>query len=1034
MQNSLQKYLNSLQEIINTGNAREESFYHCLKELLEQYAALKEIKGCEITIMPKATEAGNPDFCVWDGTAQSTGYIEAKNPTELNLDTIANSKQVQRYLEAFPNLILTNFYEFRLYQHGALIESVMIANPGNALSGTKEPALSNVEGFSALLERYFSFSQPVIKEPRELAKVLAKRTSYMRDEIVSICKEEENRGKRALLMFYDSFKRLLINSMTIEEFADLYAQTITYGIFVARTRSKAEFNRALIYSLIPNTLGILKEIFTFISLETPPKSMVVLIEDIAHILYKTNIQEIMTRFHEEGRGNDPIIYFYETFLSEYDPKLRQSRGVYYTPEPVVRYIVHSINSLLKSHFGLTQGFASDGVTVLDPAAGTLTFPAEAIRVAIEEHISHKGSGDIHGFIQNKILKNFYAIELMMAPYTVGHLKISYLLAEYGYDLKSEERFNLFLSNTLDPDLPEQMELPIIRTINQESILAHKVKQDQQILVIMGNPPYSGSSENKNAWINSLLKEDRYGPQSYYKVDGVPLRERNPKWLQDDYVKFLRFAQWKIHQAEKGIVAMITNHAYLDNPTFRGMRQSLMDTFDEIYILDLHGNVKRQETSPDGNRDDNVFDIQQGTAIVLMIKGIESNKKKVFYHELYGLQEMKYAWLNEKRFAKKTYKRIKPNSPYYLFRPNTKIDEFYEKWMSLPEIFPLNSTVIVTARDKLTIKETKTELRNTIHHFAGLEPETARTVYRLKKDSKEWKILWAQNDLNESGLDDNNIVPILYRPFDIRYTYYTGKGNGFIGRPRKEIMSHMLNENVGIISRRQQLAGQECNYVFISKYIVSDGVIRSDSKGSESFYPLYLYPDSKAPDLISGDQKKYNISQKLFDYYSKIDSGFYGEQIFYYVYAILHSILYRERFAQYLQLNFPRIPFTEDYELFSKLADCGKELADMHLLQSPSLEMLSSRYQGSGESNAVEMVEYDAEREIVKINANKHFDGIKQNVWEYRIGTFQVLHKYLTDRKGKTLIDPIHFCKIATALAGTIELQTKIDELFPKIVE
>ena len=1105
----LQQYLNDLQKVLNRGDAREESYYHCLKELIEAYAKESGISKCEVSILPKATEAGNPDFRVWDGKAHITGYIEAKKPETYSLDPIAVSEQLKRYLSTFPNLILTNFYEFRLYQHGVFVDSVTIASAINATQMQKTPPLSKLDELSALLERYFSFSLPAITDPKSLANALAKRTRFLRDEIIALeLAEEARQGKKVLLSFYESFKKLLINNLTIEQFADLYAQTLSYGIFAARTRSEGEFNRELIYKYIPGTLGILKSIFRFISLEEPPQALAVLIDDIADILFNTDIQKILHRFYSEGKGRDPIVHFYETFLSEYDPSLREKRGVYYTPEPVVRYIVRSIHSILKSHFGKADGLASDDVTILDPAAGTLTFPAEAIKLAIEEHKSKYGSGGTHRLIKAHILPHFYAIELMMAPYTVGHLKISYLLAEHEYELSEDERFKLYLSNTLEPDTPLQTELPITHDISEECAMANRVKHQDPILVIMGNPPYSGASENTNDWTTKLLKTDLDGAQSYFTVDGNPLGEKNPKWLQDDYVKFLRFAQWKIHKAGKGIVGMITNHGYLDNPTFRGMRQSLMQTFDEIYVLDLHGNSLKKESCPDGSKDENVFDIRQGTAIVLMVKvgslaeatqetGLQTSSSaeaaeplsdlgsqtsssaeaaeplsdlglqtssiaeatvplssapdlqktdsnlsrpsasldtgtcrilKVHHHELFGLRQSKYDWLDQKLFDAENYQELKPGSPFYLFRPEATGNEHYLQWTGLPEIFPVNSVGIVTARDGLTIQDTPNQVRKTIHHFASLDLETARAAFKLGKDARDWKVEYAQKDLKDSGLNDHNIVPILYRPFDTRHTYYTGKSRGFHCMPRNEVMRHMLSDNYALLSSRQ--CKEEYKHVFIAQYICNLNVTGSaGSFGSNYVFPLYLYPNEQKEDIFAREEREYNISKELMERFARQWPGFQPEQLFFYVYAILHSNQYRTRYAQYLRMDFPRVPFTEDYELFSKLADMGKELAEIHLLRSPRLSPPLARYQGSGANDMVESPKYDAASGTLRINPDKYFEGISPELWNYHIGGYQVLHKYLKDRKGKTLSDPIHYCRMVTALALTIELQTRIDDMF-----
>ncbi len=1028
MKQILTRYLNDLQKVMNRGDAREESFYHCVKEMLESYAKDNGFDRCEVSILPKTTEAGNPDFRVWDGKTHITGYVEAKKPETYLLKPIADSEQLKRYRGTFDNLILTNFYEFWLFQYGEFVCGVTIANPLNATQSQKTPPLTNKEDFDTLLDRYFSFSLPAIKDPVTLAKALAKRTRFLRDEIIAIeLLEEEKENKKVLLNFYDSIRRLLINNLTPKDFADLYAQTLTYGIFAARTRSEGDFNRSLIYQYIPNTLGILKSIFKFISYEELPKPLEVLIDDIADILCITDIQQIMHSFSAEGKGRDPIVHFYETFLSEYDPALRSKRGVYYTPEPVVRYIVRGVHSLLKSHFGLADGLASPEVTILDPAAGTLTFPAEAINIAITEHKAKYGAGGVHKLIKDHILPHFHAIELMMAPYTVGHLKISYLLAEHGYEMDDDERFKLYLSNTLEQDVPVQTTLAMTHEISEECALADKVKHQEPILVILGNPPYSGASENSNDWTEKLLKTDLDGAQSYFTCDGMPLGERNPKALQDDYVKFLRFAQWKIHKAGKGIVGMITNHGYLDNPTFRGMRQSLMNTFDEIYVLDLHGNTKKKETSPDGSKDENVFYIQQGTAIIFMVKGIGKNEKKVSHHELFGLRQFKYDWLDTNQFQSKTYKKLSPTSPFYLFHTEATGNEHYLKWKSLPEIFPINSVGIVSARDRLAIHDTPNQVLKTITHFVSLDIETARLTYQLENDTQDWKVGLAQQDLKDSGLDESRIYPILYRPFDIRYTFYTGVNNGFHCRPRHEVMKHMIQKNEAFVCSKRVEGSHAWNHIFLSNGISTNHSV--SIKEANYTTPFFIYPDPHKEDIFASDKRSYNIAPEILARFSKLWPEFQPEQLFYYVYAILHSNIYRKRYAQYLRMDFPRVPFTEDFALFTRLSELGRELADIHLLKSPRLNPPVAKYQGGGTDDSIEQIQYDPAQGLVRINETKYFEGINPEVWNFHIGGYQVMHKYLKDRKGKPLADPIHYCRIATALSLTISLQIEIDKVF-----
>jgi len=720
----LKSYLKNVYEIANRGDAREESYYSALEVLLKEYLGSVDKKGFQITTLPKKTEAGNPDFRIWDGKQRIFGYIEAKAPTVNYLDQTETTEQLKRYLHTFPNVILTNFFEFRLYRNGALIDKVTIARPFIVHKLKTVPPVENETKFLELLEKFFSFSLPKVYEAKTLAIELAKRTRFLKDEVVTQELMGEERPEKSFISgFYEAFKKYLISGLTKEDFADLYSQTITYGLFAARTRSENGFNRKLAYDRIPRTIGILRDVFRFISLEDLPQQMEWIVDDISEVLAVTDVKKILHQYFHEGKGKDPIVHFYETFLAQYDPETRERRGVYYTPEAVVSYIVRSLHLILKEKFGKSDGFADSSVTVLDPAAGTLTFLAEAAKLAVEEFVSKYGEGGKENFIKEHILKNYYAFELMMAPYAVGHLKMSFLLEELGYKLQKDDRFKLYLTNTLEMEELAQTELPGMASLSEESQLAGRVKKKQPILVILGNPPYSGHSSNIGEWISDEIKV-------YYQVDGKPLGEKNPKWLQDDYVKFIRFAQWKIDQTGEGVLAFITNHSYLDNPTFRGMRQSLMNSFNEIYILDLHGNSLKKEKCPDGSKDENVFDIKQGVAVALFIKSkqvgqtflSDTNKamgKKetdknvcstsstgserdsvgqaflpdtkedescgVSYSEMWGLREKKYGRLEKDDIKMTKWKELLPKSEFYLFIPrNEELVEGYEKYPKITE--------------------------------------------------------------------------------------------------------------------------------------------------------------------------------------------------------------------------------------------------------------------------------------------------------------------------------------------------------------
>jgi len=1047
----LKSYLKKIAKITNQGDAREESYYASLEELLGKLAQSFGKGKIHITTLPKSTEAGNPDFRVWDGKQHVVGYVEAKAPTVENLDAIEVSEQLKRYRGTFPNLILTNFFEFRLYRNGILVEKALIARPFIVHKLKTIPPLEKEPDFTKLMEAFYSFSLPKVYNAKNLAIELAKRTRFLKEEvIVEELAEEEKAGKGFILGFYEAFRQFLISGLSKEDFADLYSQTITYGLFAACMRAKNGFNRKLAYDNIPRTIGILRDVFRFISLEDVPVQMKWVIDDIAEVLSVADVNKLLQEYFREGKGKDPVVHFYETFLAEYDPKTREKRGVYYTPEPVVSYIVRSLHHILKDRFGKADGMASNSVTVLDPASGTLTFLAEAAKLAVDEFGSKYGQGDKEGFIKEHILENFYAFELMMAPYAVGHLKMSFLLEELGYSLQKDDRFKLYLTNTLDMEELEQTSLPGMASLSEESRLAGKVKKEQPILVILGNPPYSGHSANKGEWIDLLLKKgythkNGIKDDGYYFVDGKPLGEKNPKWLQDDYVKFIRFGQWKIDQAGEGVLGFITNHSYLDNPTFRGMRESLMNSFDEIYLLDLHGNSLKKEKCPDGSKDENVFDIRQGTAIALFIKTKATNSedsKKVFHSELWGMRKEigkgKYEWLINNDITTTKWQEIAPKSEFYLFVPrDEKLMELYEKSPKITELFPLNGVGMTTARDHFVIDTDKNRLINKIRLFkhSKYSDDELHEFFQIRK-KKGWDIRKAWNMLqNVSDSDLSSFaLRVLYRPFDVRWIFYH---DSVVWRTVKRVMRHMLQENLGIVTSRQ--THNEFRHIFATDKIIEFNLTGTAGRyGSGYLFPLYLYPDPDQNDLFShleeSKERKPNINEKIFSaLFETYKTKPKPEEIFYYIYAVFYSNTYREKYAEFLKTDFPRVPFTKDNRLFKKLAEYGKRLADLHLMRSPELDSPVVKFQGTGDKR-VDKIKYDKKDERVYINKDQYFEGLEENIWQYRIGGYQVCNKWLKDRKGRilSLDDVKHYCKVATAIKHTIKIQKSIDEIYNEV--
>jgi len=654
---------------------------------------------------PKRTEGlGAPDFKAFY-RSRKVGFIETKD-LDKNLDNILESEQLKKYIESINNLILTDYCRFMLIRNGQKIfdfNLFTLADLDNAHFSISD---DKIETFNRFINEFFSYKLPTISSAEELARELSKKAKLLKDFAKEQLEEdlkiaENNELPSSIYDFYEGIKEL-IKDISIEDCADAYAQTVTYGLFLARKNCKDKLERINAASYIPKSVGIIKKIFINISGDAFPSDISWIIDDIVDVLNAANVEDILTKIDKRRKKDkDPIIFFYEDFLNFYEPEKRKHMGVYYTPRPVVNFIVNSVNSILKKYFDKPMGFAEDDVHVLDPAIGTGTFFWIAFLLTLKELKDAGLSGLIDEKIENHILKHFYGFEILITPYVISHLKLTDLLQKWHYNFKDKDRLQVYLTNTLEPSEIQGL-MPFLREITEESRIANQIKLKKPILAIIGNPPYAGMSANKGKWIDDLLKKgytraDGSKDDGYYTVDGKPLGEKNPKWLQDDYVKFIRFAQWKIDKSGEGVVGFITNHSYLDNPTFRGMRESLLNSFNRIYILNLHGNTLKKEKCPDGGKDENVFDIKQGVAIALFIKNDDFPDKKVFYADLYGVREDKYSWLDRHTANNTKWQEIEPVSPFYFFVPkNNELLEEYEKFWKVTDIFPVNSVGIVTS--------------------------------------------------------------------------------------------------------------------------------------------------------------------------------------------------------------------------------------------------------------------------------------------------------------------------------------------------
>ena len=1015
-------YLGAVQKTLSGGYASEGSHYPTLKTLLESLG-----DGIIATSLPSRIECGAPDFIVTRGSA-TIGYVEAKDIGR-SLDEAEKTEQLKRYLPSLSNLILTDYLEFRWYVNG---ERRLAARLGT-LTAESEIKRDKV-GIQAVAELFSSFlahKAEAVGTPRELAMRMARQAHLIRNLIINAFEKEPEGG--SLHSQLAAFSDNLIPDLSVDYFADMYAQTITYGLFAARCTNsgRKDFTRQDAAYLLPKTNPFLRKLFNQIAGPDLDDRIAWLVDDLVQVLAQADMEAVLKDFGKRTAKEDPVVHFYETFLKEYDPKIREMRGVYYTPEPVVSYIVRSIDHLLKTRFDKPLGLADDKTLILDPAVGTATF-LYMVTNEIHQAIVGKGQQGLwNEYVAEKLLPRVFGFELLMAPYAVAHLKLGLLLHETGYQFKSDQRLGIYLTNTLEEAI-KRAETLFARWITEEANAAARVKKDESIMVVLGNPPYSGHSANKGEWARQLVER-------YKTVDGKPLGEKNPKWLQDDYVKFLAFGQWRIERTGQGILGFITNHAYLDNPTFRGMRQSLMNTFTDIYILNLHGNAKKKEVAPDGGKDENVFDIQQGVAIGILVKKTgKSGPATVHYADLWGLREGKYQALAEADINVTEWDELKPSSPYYLFIPRNEadLDEYMRGW-KITDIFPVNNIGMQTHRDYFVTDMNKETLHTRISTFrnATVDDEEIRTQFNLG----EWDVTTARRKVQEDKDWEERFVSCLWRPFDFRYLYYH---KDLVDRPRPQITEPLLKHNMALLAMRQIALQGGCSHFLVANVPSIDRVFYSD-KGAASVFPLYLYPAEGEMQLGEGHRRPNlnpefvkAVSDKLGlefieDGRGDLKQTFGPEDVFNYAYAVFHSPTYRTRYAEFLKIDFPRLPLTSDKELFKSLAAKGDELVSLHLMESPVLNNLITKYP-IADSNTVEKVTYDDNSQRVCINKTQYFEGIPLGVWDFHIGGYQVCQKWLKDRKGRALTydELTHYQKVVVALKETIRLMAEIDELIP----
>lgn len=1010
-------YINEVNKRFKTGISREHSYRGDLQTLLETL-----VPDIIATNEPARIDCGAPDYVITKKDIP-LGYIEAKDLDD-NLDDKNHKEQFDRYRNSLNNLIITNYLEFRFYRDG---EQVTIVRIGHIENGKVVANTENFQTFNDLIINFCAYRGQTIPSAAKLAKMMAGKARLLADVITNALNSDDNSyDNRTLQDQMTAFQKILISDISKKEFADVYAQTIAYGMFAGRLNdtSLENFSRQEACGCIPKSNPFLRNLFSYIAGPTLDDRIKWIVDDLADVFVAVDLHNILKDFGKATKTQDPIIHFYETFLSEYDPKLRKSRGVWYTPQPVVNFIVRAVDDILKQEFGLSEGLANTSkikikikdtkygnaksgkksaeiekevhrVQILDPATGTGTFLAEVIRQIHEKFIPMQGMWS--SYIENHLLPRIHGFEILMASYAMAHLKLDLILKETGYKATKNDRLKVYLTNSLEEPHPDSGTL-FASWLSQEAEEANEVKRDVPVMVVLGNPPYSGESSNKGEWIQNLIEVYKQEPT------GGKLQEKNPKWINDDYVKFIRYAEQFIEKNNTGVLAYINNHSFLDNPTFRGMRWHLLQTFDKIYIIDLHGNAKKKEICPDGSKDENVFDIQQGVSINLFVKTNQKKKGKlaeVYNYDLFGKRENKYEFLAEHSLNSIDFNKLEHQVPYYFFvKKDFGLSKKYDKGFSITELFKLNSVGIVTARDSILIKDSIEGIKTSIETNYNIIP------------------------------DDTKIQKVLYRPFDSKYVYYDTE---YVERPREAVMKHFINkDNVGLLLCKQFKSFSEYHHVFVCNHCFESSLVSNKTSEISYGFPLYIYEDldnSRHPNFDSKVIQKFADGLKLKFIPEKSDEKgtFAPIDVLDYIYAVLHSPKYRETYKEFLKIDFPRVPYPTDDAKFWKLVELGSELRSIHLLESNKLNALTIGYPISGD-NIVSKLKYEDEK--VHINDTQYFENVPEIAWNFYIGGYQPAQKWLKDRKGKELTydDIIHYQKIINALYLTDKLMLQIDEI------
>lgn len=1035
MNEYIQTYIKEVNVMYQTGNAREHAYrpmlQRLLSSLLPHYKVINE---------PARIDCGAPDFMLMKGDTP-IAFVEAKDINDGDLDgQRLHKEQFVRYKQSLDTIAFTDYLDFHLYVDSEFVDSVRIAE----IRGTKIVALpENEDKFLQIIERLGNAKPQKITSSKKLAKLMAAKARLLRDVIEkAIEKDPECTGALAGQM--SAFKDVLIHDLNARTFADIYAQTIAYGMFAARLfdATPDTFDRQEAANLIPKSNPFLRKVFQDIAGYDLDERIAWIVDDLVAAFAVTDMPKIMANFGKSTGQQDPILHFYEDFLFEYDPSTKKSCGVYYTPQPVVNFIVRAVDDILKKDFNLPQGLADTSkvevereieqdkkhkkqkvsvhrVQVLDPATGTGTFLAETVK-QIKSNMSGR-MGVWPQYVQEHLLPRLHGFELMMAPYTIAHLKLGLEIYGENAEQASDKRLQVYLTNSLEEYNKEPRTL-FSQWLALEASAADSIKKDAPIMIMIGNPPYSGISQNNGEWITKLIAEYRKEPNS-----DLPLQEKK-NWLNDDYVKFIRLAQDFIDRNNDGVLAYINNNHFISNPTFRGMRWHLLQSFDKIYILNLHGDNK--EHLPKDITDENVFNIQTGVSINIFVKTKNSTHglADVYYTDILGTREHKFENLISNNLFNIDFRKIELRAPYYFFIPqNTEGIDDYNKGFSVDELMCNNVTGIVTMGDSFALSSSKQEMYNRINQYLQ-QTNSAQELTDKFKLGKNYANFILESKQKGIQYQENLLVQANYRIFDKVWTYYHP---GIIWRCRSNVMRHMTQPNNAFVCKKGFPTSNPP--IFVSDTISDFRYFScSGMQGGDYVFPLYLYPEDGSIDK----ERCLNMNEDILKRIAEIINYPFpleglGERLFDYIYGVLHSPSYREKYKEFLKVDFPRIPYPTDAAEFDKFASIGHDLRELHLMHN--VKVSNEAAFNIGGSNIVEFAKWGSDTRDVEptpdtigrvyINKEQCFENVPLAAWEFFIGGYQPAQKWLKDRKGRELTydDIEHYQKIIAVLLETDRL-------------